>query len=50
MSCIPDVKKIVLKETAKFLIIASDGLWDVVSDEVKIELLESYYNNLRILG
>jgi serine/threonine protein phosphatase PrpC len=32
LSCIPEIKKIILRPYDKYLVIASDGIWDELSD------------------
>ena len=39
-SCIPDVKKIEIDSSYDFIILASDGLWDVISNEEAIEFVQ----------
>lgn len=44
----PDVRKIVLSKDHEYLIIATDGLWDVCEDFVFINILlfEDFYEKL----
>lgn len=45
MSCEPYINHIQLNEDCKSLIIACDGLWDVIDDQTAVKLLDNFYNN-----
>ncbi len=40
-SCIPDVKRIEIDSSYNFIVLASDGLWDVVGNEEVIEFVQN---------
>jgi len=40
---VPDVAKVVLSKDHEYLIIATDGLWDVCDDNVLNILIYKYY-------
>lgn len=41
MSNIPDIEEIEITNKTNFLVIASDGLWDVCEDQKAVELVKT---------
>ena len=42
--CEPEIKEYVLKEEDKCIVLASDGLWEYVSNEKVCEIVSRYYS------
>lgn len=41
----PDVESFPIDENVSFLIVASDGLWDVCEDQQAVDLVKGYANS-----
>jgi len=41
--CIPEVKEFTIEKNSKFIIIASDGVWEFLSNEKIVEIVNPYY-------
>ena len=44
MNAIPEITEMNLLESDKFLILASDGVWDVFKNQEVIDIIESFVN------
>lgn len=45
VTCEPEIREVILKEEDKFVILASDGLWEYISNEDCIKIVSHYYKN-----
>ena len=43
MICTPDVLEIPLKDEDKIIVLASDGVWELLSNEAVMDLVGRYY-------
>jgi serine/threonine protein phosphatase PrpC len=46
--CLPEIKEFEFDEGDKFLILASDGIWEFIESEECINIIGKYYNNNNI--
>jgi len=43
--CIPEVKEFIIEKNSKFIIIASDGVWEFLSNEKIVEMVNPFYKS-----
>ena len=43
ISCEPEIKEFYLKNEAKFIIIATDGLWEYISNKECVDIVKNFY-------
>ena len=48
--CIPEIKEYIFNEGDKFLILASDGVWEFIQSEEYINIIDKFYLNNNIEG
>jgi serine/threonine protein phosphatase PrpC len=47
--CVPEIKEYYFNEGDKFMIIASDGVWEFISSEECVDIVGKYYENNMVL-
>ena len=48
--CDPDIVEYELKEEDKFIILASDGIWEFISSQECVDIVKDYYINENYKG
>ena len=43
--CCPEIKEFELKEEDKFMILASDGVWEFIDSEESVHIVKKFYEN-----
>ena len=46
----PEIKEFLFDENDKFMIIASDGIWEFISSQECVDMIQSYYENNDLKG